>query len=146
MIDVKEYFLKNSSKEELTSNPIILCITGEDLLSVQQKFSAMDIKDSYRKLSMKYHPDRHLDQEMEEQKKNALLFEKIHEIYSSLSEPGKFTQLPYAIDVSYYRPLDEYEHEHSLESYWIYTFAEIFKCFRKKDEENIFLKLSMMIC
>ncbi len=138
MIDVKEYFLKNTGKEELNSDPIILSIVGNDLNFVKQKFTDADVKNAYRKLSMKYHPGRHLDQEMEEQKNNATLFEKIHETYSSLSEPGKFTQLPYAINSEFYQPLNDYEHECSLESYWFYTFAEIFKCFREKDEEIYF--------
>jgi|GEM_PF-1840538 len=138
MIDVKEYFLKNTGKEERDSNPIILGILGDDLSILKQKHSVPDIKNSYRKLSMKYHPDKHINQEIGEQKKNAELFEKIHEIYSSLSEPGKFTQLPYAINSSFYQPLNDYEHERALESYWIYTFGEIFKCFREKDEEIYF--------
>jgi curved DNA-binding protein len=54
------------------------------ILGVDKKASADDIKKAYRKLALKYHPDRNPDgKEAEEQ------FKKISEAYAVLSDPEK---------------------------------------------------------
>ena len=55
-----------------------------DLLNVSRSASAEEIKKSYRKLAMKYHPDRNPDDKSAEQK-----FKEITKAYEVLSDPQK---------------------------------------------------------
>jgi curved DNA-binding protein len=58
-----------------------------EVLGVKKDGSAQDIKKAYRKLAMKYHPDRNKgDKEAEEK------FKKISEAYAVLSDPEKRKQ------------------------------------------------------
>src|SRR6056300_979136 len=58
-----------------------------EVLGVKKDSSAQDIKKVYRKLAMKYHPDRNKgDKEAEEK------FKKISEAYAVLSDPEKRQQ------------------------------------------------------
>ncbi len=58
-----------------------------EVLGVKKDNSAQDIKKAYRKLAMKYHPDRNKgDKEAEEK------FKKISEAYAVLSDPEKRKQ------------------------------------------------------
>ena len=58
-----------------------------EVLGVKKDSSAQDIKKAYRKLAMKYHPDRNKgDKEAEEK------FKKISEAYAVLSDPEKRKQ------------------------------------------------------
>lgn len=112
--------MENLGKEEISSNAILSGITCGNLSIVRQKFTAVDIKKSYRNLALRFHPDRCLDKPKEEQTINASLFGAIHDAYCSLIEPVRFNnELPYAIDWGYYKPLDEYEPEKSVEKLWM---------------------------
>ena len=55
-----------------------------EVLGVDRSASAEDIKKAYRKLAMKYHPDRNPDNKEAEQK-----FKEINEAYAVLSDPDK---------------------------------------------------------
>ncbi|MDH3996466.1 MAG: DnaJ domain-containing protein, partial [Desulfobulbaceae bacterium] len=55
-----------------------------EVLGIKKDSSAQDIKKAYRKLAMKYHPDRNKgDKEAEEK------FKKLSEAYAVLSDPEK---------------------------------------------------------
>jgi len=56
-----------------------------DILWVDKKASAEEIKKAYRKLAMKYHPDRAKGDKKEAEKK----FKEIGEAYDTLSDPEK---------------------------------------------------------
>jgi len=58
-----------------------------EILGVAKNSSTGDIKKAYRKLAMKYHPDRNKDNKEAEEK-----FKKISEAYAVLSDPEKRKQ------------------------------------------------------
>jgi len=58
-----------------------------EVLGVQKASSAQDIKKAYRKLAMKYHPDRNKGDKDAEEK-----FKKVSEAYAVLSDPEKRKQ------------------------------------------------------
>jgi DnaJ-class molecular chaperone len=64
--------------------------TYYEILEVDKKASQEDIKSAYRRLAMRFHPDRNKLPEAEE------MFKGISEAYSVLSDPGKRKQ--YDID------------------------------------------------
>ncbi|PPD26053.1 MAG: molecular chaperone DnaJ, partial [Methylomonas sp.] len=55
------------------------------LLEVDKNASEAEIKKSYRRMAMKYHPDRNSDNPDEAEKK----FKQIKEAYEVLSDPKK---------------------------------------------------------
>jgi len=55
-------------------------------LNISRNATIEDIKKAYRKLALKYHPDRNKDKDAEEQ------FKKVSEAYSVLSDPQKKQQ------------------------------------------------------
>lgn len=57
-----------------------------EILGVDKKASADDIKSSYRKLAMQYHPDKNKSPDAEEK------FKEISEAYGVLSDQGKRQQ------------------------------------------------------
>ena len=56
-----------------------------NLLEVNEKSSDADIKKAYRKLALKWHPDKNQDKKEEAEKK----FKQISEAYSILSDKEK---------------------------------------------------------
>ena len=58
-----------------------------DLLGVGKDASESDIKKAYRKLAMKYHPDRNPGDKEAETK-----FKKVSSAYETLKDPGKRKQ------------------------------------------------------
>ena len=62
--------------------------TFYNILGVEKKATLDEIKKSYRKLAIKYHPDRNLDNKEESEK----IFKKISEAYSVLSDTQKKNQ------------------------------------------------------
>ena len=56
-----------------------------DILKVNKNTSIEDIKKAYRKLSLKYHPDKNIGDKEESSKK----FKEISEAYQILSDPEK---------------------------------------------------------
>ena len=55
-----------------------------DVLGVSKQASNSDIKSAYRKVAMKYHPDKNPDNKSAEEK-----FKEAAEAYSVLSDPDK---------------------------------------------------------
>ena len=58
-----------------------------DILGVSKSANANEIKRAYRKIAMKYHPDRNPDNKEAEKK-----FKEAAEAYSVLSDEGKRRQ------------------------------------------------------
>ena len=63
-----------------------------DILGVSKDATKDEIKKAYRKLSLKYHPDRHTGDTPEEQKKNEELFKDVAHAYDVLGNPEKRAQ------------------------------------------------------
>lgn len=63
-----------------------------DILGVSKDATQDEIKKAYRKLSLKYHPDKHTGDTPEEQKKNEELFKDVAHAYEVLSNPEKKEQ------------------------------------------------------
>lgn len=55
-----------------------------DILGVKKDASEQDIKSAFRKLSLKYHPDRNQDDKIAEEK-----FKEINEAYQTIGDPEK---------------------------------------------------------
>ncbi|MCP4396330.1 MAG: J domain-containing protein [bacterium] len=58
-----------------------------DVLGVKKDASDVELKKAYRKLAMKYHPDRNKDDKVAEEK-----FKEVNEAYAVLSDPQKRKQ------------------------------------------------------
>lgn len=66
---------------------VLLCLAGRDfykILDVSKSASKKDIKKAYRKLAMKYHPDKNPDDETASDK-----FKEIGEAYETLADDDK---------------------------------------------------------
>ena len=74
-----------------------------DILGVSKDATQDEIKKAYRKLSLKYHPDRHTGDTPEEQKKNEELFKDVAHAYDVLGNPEKRAQYdnPFSINEGY---------------------------------------------
>ena len=59
-----------------------------DVLGLKKGATAAEIKSAYRKLALKWHPDKHKDNKAEADKK----FKAINEAYEVLSDPQKKQQ------------------------------------------------------
>ena len=60
-----------------------------DLLGVEKTASENDIKKAYRKLDMKYHPDKYSNASEKEKKEAEEKFKEVNEAYQVLSDPDK---------------------------------------------------------
>ena len=76
-----------------------------DVLGVSKDATQDEIKKAYRKLSLKYHPDKHAEDTPEEQRKNEELFKDVTYAYDILSNPEKRAQY----DNPYSGNKEEYE-------------------------------------
>ena len=63
-----------------------------DILGVSKDASEQEIKKAFKKLSIKYHPDKHVNDSLEEQKRCEDKFKEINEAYDTLSNPEKRKQ------------------------------------------------------
>lgn len=63
-----------------------------EVLGLQKGASADDIKSAYRKLALKWHPDRWVEGSDAEKKKAEEMFKEASEAYSVLSDPDKKTR------------------------------------------------------
>ena len=61
-----------------------------NILEIPQNSSKEEIKKAYKKLALKYHPDKQNDKSEEEKTKAASNFKKIAEAYDMLMNPEKF--------------------------------------------------------
>lgn len=60
-----------------------------DILGVKEDATQDEIKKAYRKLSLKHHPDKHVNDSDEDKKYHEEQFKKIAEAYDTLSDPDK---------------------------------------------------------
>ena len=60
-----------------------------DILGVKEDATQDQIKKAYRKLSLKHHPDKHVNDSEEDKKYHEDQFKKIVEAYDTLSDPDK---------------------------------------------------------
>lgn len=70
-----------------------------EVLGVASDASSEELKRAYRKLTMRFHPDRHQGKSEAEQKKLAAEFQEVKEAYETLSDPDKralYNQLGHA--------------------------------------------------
>ena len=63
-----------------------------DILGVSKDASEQEIKKAFKKLSIKYHPDKHVNDSPEEQKRCEDKFKEINEAYDTLSDSQKRKQ------------------------------------------------------
>ena len=75
-----------------------------EILGVDKNASEDEIRSSYKKLALKYHPDRHVNDSEEEKKKAEEKFKEISEAYSILSDKEKRAEYD-----NPYTPFNEYE-------------------------------------
>lgn len=57
-----------------------------DILGVKKTATEDEIKKAFKKLSLKYHPDRHVNDSEEEKKRSEEKFKEINEAYTALSD------------------------------------------------------------
>lgn len=74
-----------------------------DVLGVSKDATQDEIKKAYRKLSLKYHPDKHVGDTPEDQKKYEDLFKDVAHAYDILGNPEKRAQYdnPYSGNTGY---------------------------------------------
>lgn len=63
-----------------------------DILGVKKDASKDDIRRAFKKLSVKYHPDKHINDSEEDKKKAEEKFKEINEAYETLSDDNKRQQ------------------------------------------------------
>lgn len=100
-------------------------------LGLQKNATVQEIKKSYRKLAMKYHPDRNAgDKKAEEQ------FKKIGEAYATLSDPGKREMY----DLSYNDNYENRSHFNQNNNNTHNNFNNRKSAFNSDDEINEFMR------
>jgi curved DNA-binding protein len=95
-----------------------------EILEVSPNASAEDIKKSYRKLAMKYHPDRNHGNKNAEEK-----FKKINEAYNILSDPVKRQEYDFSLKNGFnYNQFTSHE-SNDMHDFFSRSFEEIFRNF-----------------
>ena len=64
-----------------------------ELLGLDNSASEDEIKKAYKKLAIKYHPDKQVGKSDEEKESNEKKFKEISEAYEILSDPSKFNNI-----------------------------------------------------
>lgn len=72
-------------QSDFTERPIVLSESHYQTLGVPKNASPHEIKRAYRKLAMKWHPDRNLNEPQEAEQR----FKRIAEAYATLSDEYK---------------------------------------------------------
>lgn len=94
-----------------------------EILEISPEANAEEIKKSYRKLAMKYHPDRNDGTKEAEEK-----FKKINEAYSILSDPSKKQEYDYSLTNGFGQ--NDFNSQHyNMHDFFSHSFDEIFKNF-----------------
>ena len=62
------------------------------ILGVSSNATQQEIKSAYKKLAMKFHPDRNRNKSLEEQERTNETYKKIAQAYEVLSDPEQRTQ------------------------------------------------------
>lgn len=91
-----------------------------EILEVEQTASAEDIKKSYRKLAMKYHPDRNQGDKTAEEK-----IKIINEAYNTLSDPDKKSQYDYSLNHGF----NKNNNSNNMNDFFAQSFEEMFRNF-----------------
>lgn len=63
-----------------------------DILGVNKNATDDEIKKAYRKMSLKWHPDKHMNESEEDRKKAEETFKEVSEAYATLSDKSKRQQ------------------------------------------------------
>lgn len=69
------------------------------ILGVSQNATEPEIKKAYKKLALKYHPDRHASKTEEEKAQAEAMFKDIGEAYAILSDPQKRQRYDSGVDL-----------------------------------------------
>jgi DnaJ family protein C protein 7 len=69
------------------------------ILQVTQSSTEHEIKKAYKKLALKYHPDRHANKTEDEQKEAEAMFKDLGEAYAILSDPQKKQRYDSGVDL-----------------------------------------------
>lgn len=92
-----------------------------EILEVDKSASADDIKKSYRKLAMKYHPDRNNGDKNAEEK-----IKLINEAYNTLSDPDKKSQYDYSLNHTFDKNPNQ---TNNMNDFFTQSFEEMFRNF-----------------
>lgn len=98
-----------------------------EVLELENNASAEDIKKSFRKLAMKYHPDRNNGDKSAEEK-----FKLINEAYNTLSDPDKKAQYDYSINHTF----NQTHNSNNMNDFFTQSFEEMFRNFGFQNQFN----------
>lgn len=96
-----------------------------EILELDTNASAEDIKKSYRKLAMKYHPDRNDGNKNAEEK-----FKRINEAYITLSDPAKKQEYDFSLKNGFNQTGFNQQPPHNdMHEFFNHSFEEMFRNF-----------------
>lgn len=95
-----------------------------EILEVSPDASAEEIKKSYRKLAMKYHPDRNDGSKGSEEK-----FKKLNEAYITLSDPAKKHDYDFSLKNGFKQNEFNSQQQANMHEFFSQSFEEMFKNF-----------------